>query len=100
MGRRGLVNRSRSALVADRMSALHSLLPNKRIPPQEMFSDSCSGQSLSAEGADFFHGWIDVVRLMCGPGGAGFGTGKRAAVMKQSQGDADAYGHSVKERIK
>jgi hypothetical protein len=74
----------RAALSADRMSALHLLLPNDRIAPQEMFLDLCAGKDLGTEGVDFFHRRVDVVALVCGPGGAGGAVGEQAAVVNQS----------------
>ena len=81
-------NDSRSALMADKMSALRSLLPNNRIAPQEMLPDFGAGQNVGAEPEDFVHRRIDIVRLMCGPGGARFARRKQAAVVNQSQTSA------------
>lgn len=53
-----------------------SLLPDNRISPQQMLSDFSTRKNGGAEGADFFHRWIDVVGFMRGPGSAGFAVRK------------------------
>ena len=64
-----------------------------------MLSNLCAGKDFGAEGADFVHGWVDVVLFVCGPGGAGFAPGEKTAVVNQSQADTDGYRENVKKSI-
>ena len=60
------------------------LLPDKRVAPQQMFSDGRPGEDVGAEGVDLAERRVNVVEFVAGPGGARFARGKKAAVVEHS----------------
>ena len=64
-----------------------------------MLFDLCARKDFGAEGVDFFHRRVDVVALVCGPGGARGAAGEQAAVVTQSEADTHGHGYRVEESV-